>query len=328
MKLVSIIVSIDKDCSVLDRCYNSLINQIYNNIEIIFINNSNNIDIKNTYVDKRLIIINSKNMELSNIIDIGLKKSIGEYIIFIDCYDRLSKDYIYKLVNSIEKYNSNISIGKSSNGYLRTRNRVRKIDIYEKKEYLSVLSIDIYGKLFRRDILNKYKFKDGRDIYSIYINSRYISFVNNTIYYRYIDNNSRYRDNLLGDMLDYLKYLRYIYCQLELIDKLEDYYYEVEMMFIKNISFIIYNLKRIVDDKIYRYKFMSVILDYLEYFFPDWDVNPYYVRGFKIGDITDIYYVRNSYDEICKIKRKKLNLSIDLIYDKYNKILDMYNKSK
>ena len=48
----------------------------------------------------------------------------------------------------------------------------------------------------------------------------------------------------------------------------------------------------------------------------------------KIGDIIDIYYVRNSYDDICKIKRKKLNLSIDLIYDKYNKILDMYNKSK
>ena len=83
-----------------------------------------------------------------------------------------------------------------------------------------------------------------------------------------------------------------------------------------------------VDDKIYRYKFVSVLLDYLEYFFPDWFVNPYYVRGFKLGEVTDIYHVRVAYEMISKIKRKKLYIDLDMIYDRYRKIEEMYNKIK
>ena len=83
-----------------------------------------------------------------------------------------------------------------------------------------------------------------------------------------------------------------------------------------------------VNDKIYKYNFISVILDYLKYFFPDGDVNLYYVRGFKLGEVSDIYHVRVAYEEIRKIKRKKLNLSLDSIYDKYKKIEEMYNNSK
>ena len=81
-----------------------------------------------------------------------------------------------------------------------------------------------------------------------------------------------------------------------------------------------------VDDKIYRYKFISVILDYLECFFPDWEKNSYYVRGYKLGEVSDIYHLRKAYEEISNIKRKKLYISIDEVYDRYKSVEELYEK--
>ena len=110
--------------------------------------------------------------------------------------------------------------------------------------------------------------------------------------------------------------------------KLEEYFYELEMLFIKNISERIWNIMQSVDDKIYRYKFISVILDYLEYYFPDWDKNPYYVGGFRLGEVSDIYHIRIAYEEIKKINRKKLFISLDEVYIRYKEVEKIYEKSK
>jgi len=349
MKLVSVIVPVYNRSGVIEKCYNSLVNQTYENIEIIFVDDGSTDDsliITNEFSDNRVLVISQMNKGPMAARKYGFENSSGEYILFVDSDDILNKDYIYKLVKTIERDNSNMVIGRLGVHYyypffkevvLKCKRRPRKIDLYKNKEYLSVLTPGMVGKLFKREFLQleEYDLLANEDIvvmYPMYIKCRFISVVNDAVYHYYLSKDSQYKKYLLGYSYDNLCNtfipLGYIYDSFMKMDLLEDYFYELEMLFIKNIFERIWNMIQSVDDKIYRYKFISCLLDYLEYYFPDWNVNPYYVRGFKLGEVTDIYHIRVGYEIIGKFKRKKLNIDLDMIYDRYKKIEDMYNKIK
>lgn len=349
MKLVSVIVPVYNRYNVIERCYISLVNQKYNNLEIIFVDDGSTDDsllVMCNFNDERVKIICQENKGPMEARRLGLENSNGEYILFVDSDDRLDKDYIYKLVRAIEINNSNMAIGRLGVHYyysflkeivLKAKKRPKKIDLVKNKEYLSVLTPGMVGKLFKREFLDlgDYNLLANEDIvimYPLYIKCRYISIVNNTIYHYYLSENSQFKEYLLGYSYDNLCNtfipLGYIYDSLDKMGVLDDYFYEIEMVFIKNICERIWNIKQYVDDKIYRYKFISCLLDYLEYYFPDWNVNSYYVKGFKLGEVSDIYHIKVAYEIISKIKRKNLNIDLDMIYDRYKKIEEMYNKSK
>lgn len=349
MKLVSIIVPVYNRSDTINRCYKSLVNQTYKNIEIIFVDDGstdNSLDIIKGFDDDRVVVISQNNCGPAEARRSGFKQSRGEYICFVDSDDTIDNDYIDKLVMVIERDDSNIAIGRFGVHYyypivryvtLRCRKRPRKIDLEMNKEYLPVLTPGIIGKLFKRELLQlcKLDFKANEDIaimYPMYIKCRYISIVNDAVYHYHLAVNSQFKEYLLGYNFDNLMNtfgpLKYIYDEIEKMGKLEDYFYEVEMLFIKNISERIWNIMESVSDKIYRYKFICVILDYLEYFFPDWEKNPYYVRGYRLGEISDIYHIIVAYNEIKKVGRKRLFISLDEIYDRYRTVEKMYDKIK
>jgi len=223
------------------------------------------------------------------------------------------------------------------NMILKARRKPDLIDLEKRREYFPALTPGMVGKLFKREILDlkDFKFRANEDImimYPLYVKCRYISICNDCIYHNQLAETSQYKEYLLGYSFDNLintfEPLKYIYDEIEKMGKLEDYFYEIEMLFIKNIFERIWNIIQSVDDKIYRYKFISVILDYLECFFPDWDSNPYFLMGYKLGEITDKFNIKMAYNEISKIKRKKLFIKLEDVYEKYKQIEYMYNKSK
>lgn len=349
MKLVSIVVPVYNRSSEIVNCYNSLINQTYKNIEIIFVDDGstdNTLEVLKSFNDKRVIVISQKNSGPSEARRKGVRESKGDYISFVDSDDRLDKRFIYKLVKSIEEFNSSIAVGRLGVHYyypifkhftLMVRLKPKLIDLEKKKEYLPALTPGIVGKMFRKDMLKlkKLDFKANEDIavmYPMYVDLRKISVCNDAIYHYNLAENSQFKEYLLGykfdNLLNTFEPLRYIYEEFEKMGKLEEYFYELEMLFIKNISERIWNIMQSVDDKIYRYKFISVILDYLEYYFPDWDKNPYYVGGFRLGEVSDIYHIRIAYEEIKKINRKKLFISLDEVYIRYKEVEKIYEKSK
>ena len=60
----------------------------------------------------------------------------------------------------------------------------------------------------------------------------------------------------------------------------------------------------------------------------DWKKNPYYVKGYMLGEVSDIYHIKVAYSEIKKIGRKRLFISLGKIYEKYQNVEEMYNKIK
>lgn len=107
--LVSIIVPVFNVEKYLSRCIDSLIEQDYEQIEIILVNDgstdsSMTICKKYEKKDSRIRIIDQLNQGLSMARNAGLKAASGKYICFVDSDDWVEKDYVSYGMNLIKKY--------------------------------------------------------------------------------------------------------------------------------------------------------------------------------------------------------------------------------
>lgn len=105
MEKVSIIVPIYNAEKTLCRCLDSIVEQSYDNIEIICINDAssdNSVEIIKEYKkkDKRIMFINNKQNKGPAVTKgIGLENATGDYISFVDSDDYIDKYMIEKMVN-------------------------------------------------------------------------------------------------------------------------------------------------------------------------------------------------------------------------------------
>ena len=92
--LITIVVPIYNSSKYLSRCINSIINQTYQNLEIILVNDGstdNSLDICNEYANKdnRIKVIHKDNSGAAASRNVGINHAMGNYIAFVD-----SDDYI------------------------------------------------------------------------------------------------------------------------------------------------------------------------------------------------------------------------------------------
>lgn len=100
---ISIIVPVFNQEKYIFQCLDSILNQRYKNIEIIIVNDGSSdgsLKIIKEYKknNKEIRIVNIKHSGLSYARNIGIKKSIGEYILFLDSDDLLSCNAISMLL--------------------------------------------------------------------------------------------------------------------------------------------------------------------------------------------------------------------------------------
>lgn len=147
--MVSILVAIYNKEMEISQCIKSLINQTYDNLEIILVNDGSTDSTKEicekfSKKDNRLKIINKKNEGLEMARRTGLEHATGEYVMFVDGDDWLPKNAVEVLLNVIKKENADVCFGKGK----------RVIDKYGliKREPKQ----DIYNNI----VINKNEFKE------------------------------------------------------------------------------------------------------------------------------------------------------------------------
>lgn len=112
MDKISIVVAVYNAEKTLKKCVDFLLNQTYNNIEIILVNDcskDNSLDICNEYSkanDNVKVISNERNSGVSNTRNNGIDNSTGEYICFVDSDDYVESNYIEVLYYYYQKYNT------------------------------------------------------------------------------------------------------------------------------------------------------------------------------------------------------------------------------
>ena len=110
MKTISVIVPIYNVEKYLERCINSIINQTYKELEIILIDDASSDDSwkiceQMARKDVRIKIYrNEENLGTFKTRNIGIQKSTGNLIGFVDSDDTIDVDMFEILVNNLEKY--------------------------------------------------------------------------------------------------------------------------------------------------------------------------------------------------------------------------------
>ena len=115
LPLISVVVPVYNVEKYLKKCIESIIEQYYDNLEIILVDDGSTDDsgkICDAYCkqDNRIQVIHKKNGGLSDARNVAIDILTGEYVTFVDSDDYISQDYISYLYEIIRKYDADISM--------------------------------------------------------------------------------------------------------------------------------------------------------------------------------------------------------------------------
>ncbi|NBH73135.1 glycosyltransferase family 2 protein [Clostridiaceae bacterium] len=171
-QLLSIIVPIYNAEQYLVQCIESIINQTYDNLQIIFVDDGStdsSLEICNFYAqkDKRIVIVQKENGGVVSARKAGVKAANGKMIGFVDADDWIEPDYFENMMAIFMETNADIvagghfhDIGESSVkvlnhvsvGLHETRAILDQL-IYSGEFYEYGITPQLYTKIIRSDIL-------------------------------------------------------------------------------------------------------------------------------------------------------------------------------
>ena len=173
--LVSIIIPVYNVEDYIHECIDSVINQTYENLEIILVDDSSPDkcpQICDDYAkkDSRIKVIHKENTGLSDTRNAGLKISKGEYVYFLDSDDYIDKDTIETLLSEAQYHSADVVffdarvIGNINNPsypvdtYLRKglyANPLKGIDMLSKLLRYREYRAAVYLYFIRKNVLEK-----------------------------------------------------------------------------------------------------------------------------------------------------------------------------
>lgn len=137
MPKISVIVAIYNVAPYLERCLDSILNQTFQDFEIIGINDGstdNSLEILEKYAhrDKRIKIINQTNSGAGYSRNIGIAHAAGTYLSFIDSDDWIDPQFLEKVYRLALQSDADIVETMKSYNYYSTDN----IKLFNKKKRL------------------------------------------------------------------------------------------------------------------------------------------------------------------------------------------------
>jgi glycosyltransferase involved in cell wall biosynthesis len=174
MDKISIIIPVYNVEPYIRKCLDSVVNQTYQNLEIICINDGSTDDsgkICDEYAakDSRIRVFHKKNGGLSSALNVGLKNFTGDYLGFVDSDDWAESDMFEILHKSLKSSGAHISVAgyfkdtdtesipmsnkeRISDGIINTRNML----LYPlKRDYYMGFCGYAWNKLFLADIVRE-----------------------------------------------------------------------------------------------------------------------------------------------------------------------------
>ena len=168
--MLSVVIPVYNVEEYLDKCIKSVVEQTYKELEIIIINdgskdNSSGICEKWASQDERIIYINKENEGSGKTRNLGIAKSTGEYIAFLDADDWWREDYAALMIEYIEGCDItvcdiNYIDYDAYGGLISNVSKVRMPDrqvqvIKEDEDCINKARTFLCGKVFRRELFIK-----------------------------------------------------------------------------------------------------------------------------------------------------------------------------
>ena len=224
-ELITIIVPIYNVEQYLPKCIDSIINQTYQNLEIILVDDGSTDlsgDICDYYseIDSRVEVIHQANSGVSVSRNVGISLSKGKYLTFVDSDDYIFENYISCLYYMIKHYNADTSIAswkKVNDIYISTKSKKKIVQVMDDKRILSMMLLqhgvcgNVWGVLSKRELWDENAFPIGKShaedsftIANVFLKSK-VNVLSNEILYCYRTRegsiqNSEYSDNKMEEL--------------------------------------------------------------------------------------------------------------------------------
>lgn len=198
------------------KCIDSIMIQTYKNIEIIIIDDGSTDDTFNicdieSKKDSRVKIYRKKNGGVSSARNLGIEKSTGNYILFMDSDDYIESNTIEECFKIIKDNNVDLlkfgyyrECGKYKKMYkfsTITNKAINKTEYYNNNVYNNLVSssdfYNIWNVIIKKEIISELRFNEnikyGEDylfMAELLLKSNSIYFNNNSFYHYCINNNA------------------------------------------------------------------------------------------------------------------------------------------
>lgn len=116
--LVTVAVAIYNVQNYISQCIDSIINQTYQNIEILLVDDGtpdSSGEIADDYAlkDKRIVVVHQKNKGLGGARNTAIDMAKGDYITFVDADDYLAPDFVDYMMGLIKSKNAEIAFSRN-----------------------------------------------------------------------------------------------------------------------------------------------------------------------------------------------------------------------
>lgn len=173
---ISIIVPVYNVEKYLGNCLDSIINQTYENLEVILVDDGSpdscgEICDKYAKRDSRIKVIHKQNGGLSDARNCGLKIATGEIICFVDSDDYIASKFCEVMLNTMNKNNCDIVECGSIQFFdkdVPIVNYTNEEQVFSPKEWLTeselgeMITCVVWNKLYRRSVVRDIEFPLGK----------------------------------------------------------------------------------------------------------------------------------------------------------------------
>ena len=283
MDKISLVVPVYNVEKYISRCVNSLIRQLYTNIEILLIDdgskdNSGILCDELAKRDDRIKVYHKANGGLSDARNYGIERADGDYICFIDSDDYVADDYCMKMYNAAIKENADIVIcrydrfeGEEYTGSLESNEKYLVCDKHESLKNLYSVDGEMYtlawNKLYKKSVIGDIRYpvglvnEDEFTTYKYFLNSEKIVVLNTVLYFYFkngnsITTNKKYLENM--DVFTALKERKKV---LQKCDNMSDIIKLHDKTFLNRIIFRNRDLRNIN-----REKYKELLNTYRKYY--------------------------------------------------------------
>ena len=186
--LISIIVPVYNVQDYVLKCLNSLVEQSYDSIEIIVVDDGSTDESGDICDDvakknKKIKVFHKNNGGLSSARNYGIKKAKGEYICFVDSDDYVKKDFVKKLVEAaLENEEADIAVC----GY---NFEIPKAEVLTGKEATIRLLVEqnnmeiiAWNKIYKRNIFDGISYPEGMNYEDNLTTYKLLSKANKVVY--------------------------------------------------------------------------------------------------------------------------------------------------
>lgn len=175
--LISVIVPVYNTGKYLERCLNSILNQTYQDMEIILVDDGSTDDsLQKCHLyaskDARIRVIHKENGGQSSARNAGLDVCRGDYISFVDSDDWIELDMYSMLIDQLEQYDADLAVSGRYDVYENSDQKTvgkffGKSGVFDALELLPKMAIgqlsdfSVCDKLHRRCLWENIRFPEG-----------------------------------------------------------------------------------------------------------------------------------------------------------------------